>query len=148
MRIGWAIANEEIIEKMTVMRSNLSIVNSRPSEYIALKMLDKANEILEDYQKWLQPRRDIIVSWIKKNHNLIEAISPDGGTVIFPRLIGIDNDIKFSEELYKEYSTLVVPGSLFGEKGHIRIGYATDIDILNKGLTNIIDLLLRKTNLD
>jgi len=67
----------------------------------------------------------------------LEALVPEGGNVVFPRLPrGVDADA-FAARLLKQYSTLVVPGRFFESPRHIRISFGSQGRVVERGLANI-----------
>ncbi|MDH5646230.1 MAG: aminotransferase class I/II-fold pyridoxal phosphate-dependent enzyme, partial [Candidatus Heimdallarchaeota archaeon] len=66
---------------------------------------------------------------------------PDSCFFVFPNIE--TDDIVFSEELLLHKGVQVIPGSSFGPMGqnHLRINCATSTEILEEGLSRIIDHL-------
>jgi aspartate/methionine/tyrosine aminotransferase len=64
-------------------------------------------------------------------------VDPQGGTVAFPRLSGIDDSSAFTDRLLARYGTAVVPGRFFEAPRHIRIAFGIDPAVLAPGLEAI-----------
>ncbi len=56
-------------------------------------------------------------------------------------LIGVQNDIVFSEYLLENAGVAVVPGSAFGCEGYMRLSFATSLENLQQALSRIKNLL-------
>ena len=67
----------------------------------------------------------------------LQALMPEGGNVVFPRVPrGVDAE-SLVGHLLKRYSTLVVPGRFFESPRHIRISFGSPPHLLERGLANI-----------
>jgi aspartate/methionine/tyrosine aminotransferase len=67
---------------------------------------------------------------------------PGGAFYAYPNIAasfehGIENSMDFAVKLLEKEHVAVVPGSAFGTRAHIRISYATSMELLDKGLTRI-----------
>ncbi|WP_018949502.1 pyridoxal phosphate-dependent aminotransferase [Thioalkalivibrio sp. ALMg11] len=73
----------------------------------------------------------------------IECLMPDGTFYCFPRVTGlmqaadIDTDVALTKQLLDEVGVALVPGSAFGDPGHVRVSFATSVDQLDKALERL-----------
>ena len=65
----------------------------------------------------------------------LEYVQPGAGTVVFPRIRGIDDAGPFVERLAREFETDVVPGRFFQAPAHFRLGFGGRPEVLAEGLT-------------
>jgi len=138
-RIGWVIAAQAIIEKMSKLQA-LSLTNvSEPIQYVALQAL-KANT--SENKKIIKSRLEALVK-IAKDIGL-EFIEPDGAMYLFARTKYKDFDAtKFSEKLL-EHGVAIAPGEGFGDyKEFFRIT-AIDETRLKEGMI-ILDTILKES---
>jgi len=138
-RIGYAIAEPSIIEKMSKLQA-LSLTNvSEPIQYIALQALkadtSKNTEIIKS-------RLEALVK-IAKDIGL-EFIEPDGAMYLFAKTKYKNFDAtKFSEKLL-EHGVAIAPGEGFGDyKEFFRIT-AIDETRLKEGMI-ILDTVLKES---
>jgi aspartate aminotransferase len=136
-RIGYAIAEPSIIEKMSKLQA-LSLTNvSEPIQYVALKALgfdtSESADIIRSRLNMLKESA--------KNIGL-EFIEPDGAMFLFARTKHKNFDAtKFSEKLL-EYGVAIAPGEGFGDyKEFFRIT-AIDETKLMEGMT-ILDTVMK-----
>ena len=54
---------------------------------------------------------------------------------------GVSNDVEMAEHILDKAGVALVPGSAFGAEGHLRLSYATSMEILNKALDRLEKLL-------
>jgi aspartate aminotransferase len=136
-RIGWVIAAQAIIEKMSKLQA-LSLTNvSEPIQYVALQAL-KANT--SENKKIIKSRLDALVKTAKDIG--LEFIEPDGAMYLFAKTKYKDFDAtKFSEKLL-EHGVAIAPGEGFGDyKEFFRIT-AIDETRLKEGMI-ILDTVLK-----
>ncbi len=140
-RIGYAIAESSIIDKMSKLQA-LSLTNvSEPIQYVALQAL-KSEEAVAENSKIMKSRLDALVK-IAKDIGL-KFIEPDGAMYLFAKTKYKNFDAtKFSEKLL-EHGVAIAPGEGFGDyKEFFRIT-AIDETRLKKGMT-ILDTVLKET---
>ena len=51
--------------------------------------------------------------------------------------LNLSDDIEFSKYLLEKAQVAVIPGSAFGAPGHIRISFATSMELLEKAMDRI-----------
>ena len=137
-RIGYAIAEKSIIDKMSKLQA-LSLTNvSEPIQYVALQALKadtskNTNMIKSRLEALVQSAKDIG----------LEFIEPDGAMYLFAKTKYKDFDAtKFSEKLL-EHGVAIAPGEGFGDyKEFFRIT-AIDETKLKEGMT-ILDSMLKE----
>jgi aspartate aminotransferase len=78
----------------------------------------------------------------------VRCAEPGGAFYAYPNIStsfarGIRDTMDFSVKLLEKAHVAVVPGEAFGTKEHIRISYATSMELLEKGLTRIAEFMER-----
>jgi len=140
-RIGYAVADPSIIDKMSKLQA-LSLTNvSEPIQYVALQAL-KSEEAVAENSKIIKSRLDALVK-IAKDIGL-EFIEPDGAMYLFAKTKYKNFDAtKFSEKLL-EHGVAIAPGEGFGDyKEFFRIT-AIDETRLKEGMI-ILDTVLKES---
>jgi len=141
-RIGYAIAEPSIIEKMSKLQA-LSLTNvSEPIQYVALQVTKSAFEAVQENGETIGVRLEILVESAKDIG--LEFIEPDGAMYLFAKTKYKDFDAtKFSEKLL-EHGVAIAPGEGFGDyKEFFRIT-AIDETKLKEGMT-ILDTVLKES---
>ena len=129
-----------------LLRSRLCA--STPAQLGYLAGLDSDRSWMKSYSEKIVRQRDLCVSRINSIEGL-EVQSSGGAFYMFVKLTDAkwqDNDKEFVLQLLHEEHVLVVHGSGFSPelgKGHFRIVYLPDIDILNEAFDRIERFLLR-----
>ncbi len=136
-RIGYAIADSKIIEKMAKLEA-LCLTNvSEPIQYVAMKALESNTSINTET---VQSRLNLLSE--KANEIGLEFIIPDGAMYLFVRVDkeGFDG-VKFANDTLDK-GLAIAPGEGFGNyKNYIRISACQDENSLIEGMNILRDIL-------
>jgi aspartate/methionine/tyrosine aminotransferase len=135
LRLGWAIARSDLIEKIEGVKEYVTVAAASPSERIAKLALARKKELLERAWGLVRNNRAIVKEWIEGNEH-VEYSTLGEVNFCFPRLVGAD-EVKFGEIAAEKYKTLIAPGRFFGLPSHFRLGYGMNTKKLEKGLNNL-----------
>ena len=139
-RIGYGIADTEIIEKMVKLQA-LCLTNvSEPIQYVAMKALE-ANT--SNNTNTIQNRLDVLVQKAKEMG--LDFVIPDGAMYLFARVNqdGFDG-VQFANSTL-EKGLAVAPGEGFGNyKNFIRISACQDEKILIDGMNILSHIMSEK----
>jgi len=136
-RIGYAIADSKIIEKMAKLEA-LCLTNvSEPIQYVAMKALESDTS---NNTNTIQNRLDLLSE--KASEMGLEFVVPDGAMYLFARVTQEEFDgVKFANSTL-EKGLAVAPGEGFGNyKNFIRISACQDENSLNEGMNILRDII-------
>lgn len=136
-RIGYAIADEKIIEKMSKLET-LCLTNvSEPIQYIAMKALEADTS---NNTNTVQNRLDLLEQ--KATEMGLDFVAPDGAMYLFARINKEEFDgVKFVNDSLEE-GLAVAPGESFGDyKNFIRISACQEEKTLIEGM-NILSKIM------
>lgn len=136
IRIGWAVADESVVEAIRAIREQITICNSSVGEAIAKGVLEKRDEILAGLRKSMLSNYQIVKEWME-DQKWLEWVEPKSGVVCAPRLRNGKNTDKLCELLVTKYRTFTVPGSRMELDGHFRLGFGGDQEELVQGLNQL-----------
>jgi len=146
-RIGYAAGDKEIIKKMKTLQSQSTSCASSISQAAACEALSKACEEMPLMTQEYKKRHDYVVEQLNKINGVI-CKETDGTFYVFPsfkKYISnsdkIANDNELALHLLNVAKVAVVPGSAFGQEGHIRLSIAIDIDSLKEAMKRISNSL-------
>ena len=136
-RVGYAIADSKIIEKMAKLEA-LCLTNvSEPMQYVAMKALEADTS---NNTNTVQKRLELLEQ--KANDMGLEFVVPDGAMYIFARVNkeGFDG-VQFANNTL-EKGLAVAPGEGFGDyKNFIRISACQEETALIEGMNILRDIL-------
>ncbi len=138
-RIGWCVANKELITAMDIFQQN-SVTNVAAFVQIAaLAAITGPQDHVLLQTARLQAKRDKVVAALDAIDG-IECQAPDGSFYVFPDIRGTGMTAQqFADYLIDHCRVGVVAGTAFGDRGegHIRLTYACPDDMLEEGLDRI-----------
>jgi aspartate/methionine/tyrosine aminotransferase len=140
LRCGWIIASSDLaLERLTQAQIDFEnyappltqglaslVVEDLPAHRLrAVEVLIRNRQIV---RRHLQPLID---------RGLLQGDIPEYSSVYFPKLSRITDASAFVEQLAAACGVFIVPGSLFGAMGHVRIGFGCDPETLDRGLERL-----------
>ncbi|MBI41433.1 MAG: amino acid aminotransferase [Leptospiraceae bacterium] len=126
MRLAAVTGPESLIKAMTTLQQYTIVCAPTPHQWAGLAALDTdMSSQVADYRK----RRDFIAGELKGHY---EFGPPDGAFYLFAKVP--EDSLKFVQRGIDEHQLLVVPGSIFTDRGNwIRISYAAPDETLERG---------------
>jgi aspartate/methionine/tyrosine aminotransferase len=138
-RIGWCVANSELITTMDIFQQN-SVTNVPAFVQLAgLAAMTGPQEHVAVQTARLKAKRDFVVEAFNKIDG-IDCMTPDGSFYVFPDIRGTGMTAQqFADYLVEDHGVGVVAGNAFGDRGegHIRFTYAAPDEILEEGMDRI-----------
>ena len=139
LRLGWVVANSELMEKFESLREYTTVAVSSASEEMAKWAFERKDEILERAWSFVNTNRLIVDEWLEGN-DLVEYNAESKTHFCFPKLNGID-DLEFGRTAAEKHNAIVGPGRFFGLPGHFRLGFGMNTESLQEGLANLTKTL-------
>ena len=139
-RIGYAVSDSQIIDKMAKLQAICLTNVSEPIQYVALQALQADTT---DNSNNVKSKLDVVIKKAKEIG--LDFIEPDGAMYIFAKIKNESFDgTEFSNKLL-DYGLAVAPGEGFGDyKDFIRISACQDEKKLTEGM-DILDNVLKGT---
>ena len=135
LRCGWIFARPELAQRMWLLNDLFASTPVHAGERLSVVALDQLSEIGSRAQALLDRNRALLNTFLDTRKDL-EAVRPEFGTVIFPRVRSGNAD-QLCRLLREKYETSVVPGAFFELPAHFRLGIAVETDTLNVGLERL-----------
>lgn len=136
LRLGWIKGPQDVIDAVNVRRDYTIISTGPLIDQLACTALQHKEEILERSRGIIDANIRIVKEFIAC-HPKFRMVIPAGGTVGFLGYEHEADDIMLAEQLLKKEGVFFVPGSCFGTKKHLRIGFTCDPDIMKAGLEKL-----------
>lgn len=133
-RIGWIVAQKELLNKFTIAHQYISTCASAISQKAAIKAFsEKGQTTITHLRKQLLKNYLFCLKYLKEFIEPNTQISPDAAPYLMLNIY--QDDISFCKSLGKK-GVIVIPGSAFGKEsqGFIRISYALNQKKLRMGL--------------
>lgn len=142
-RIGFAVANKEIIGQMTKLQEHVSAHPSSISQMAAVAALRGEKSHVEMMVKEYSERRELVLKGLEETPK-IKCLKPQGAFYVFPNIKEFKmSSEQFAMQMLEKARVVLVPGTAFGDngEGYIRISYATSKEKLAEALKRIKDAL-------
>ena len=136
-RIGWAIANKELVEAMATVQSQQTSGPSAPSQWAAVGALNGVQSSVENLRMTLENNRNVMIDRLRAIDG-VQVTKPDGTFYCFPDFSAYMKDSqKLANFLLEKVRVVTVPGKEFGFEGHLRLSYCGTIRDITEGLERI-----------
>ena len=142
-RIGYAAGPENLIKAMKKIQSQSTSNPASISQVAAEAALNGNQSCVQEMLTAFKERHE----YVHKRLNNIKGITclpSDGTFYAFPdvrgfieQIDGVNDDMQLSEYLIEKVGVALVPGTVFGSPGYIRLSFATSLEILEDALNRI-----------
>ena len=145
-RIGYAAGPRDIINSMSKIQGQATSCANSIGQKAGIEALTGNQDCVEEMKAAFKKRRDLIVRLLNELPG-VSCAMPGGAFYAFPDFSAY-LDKQSSEKLLKDTfdisnyilgcaRVVTVPGDGFGAPGHIRFSYATNTDIIERGIGRV-----------
>jgi capreomycidine synthase len=136
-RVGWCLAAPDILASLVPLRDAITICLSPFTEYFAARAIESADEILQIRRTQAAHNLDRLAVWVRENAGLVSWTRPMGGCTAFPAFTGIEDTEQLCRDLGREHDVLLVPGTGFGHRDRVRLGFGGPGSAFCEGLRRL-----------
>ncbi len=141
-RLGWAIAEKELLTKMTAMQSQSISHVSSIVQMAAITAAKLPPHYVSDMVAAFERRRQFCMERLSRLTDYCTYVRPNGAFYFFlnfSRYLSAKkmSDVELCRDLLSKAQVGVVPGSSFGREKSVRLSYATNEEILGKAFDRI-----------
>ncbi|HVJ39958.1 MAG TPA: pyridoxal phosphate-dependent aminotransferase [Dongiaceae bacterium] len=130
LRIGWAVAQTDVIEDLWRRHEYAVIAAAAPSMTLAAIALkpEKRMRLIGRQRDLSKAGRQVLEGWLRGQGNVFSVLPSAATSLGFVRFDLSISSFDLAEAIRKEASVLVAPGSYLGAEQHLRItlGYEPD----------------------
>lgn len=142
-RVGYAIADEQVVKGLKTFLSHAAGNMAAVSQYAALAAITGDQTCVEEMRATYEERINTLYPLLNAIPGFKLDVKPAGAFYAFPdvseavKLTGFGSTDEFVSALLDEVHVAVVPGAAFGMDDHVRISYATSMDVLKEAVQRI-----------
>jgi aspartate/methionine/tyrosine aminotransferase len=136
LRSGWVLSSDAVAERLRRARDLVDGTGPIVTERLSVLAFQHLDSLVRRTRRLLDTNTALVRDFLHSRPEL-EFVHPAGGTVVFPRIRGVENTDTFAARLMRERETAVVPGRFFETPAHMRIGFGGATDPLRGGLEAI-----------
>ena len=139
LRIGWVVGPPKVVDRIWSYRDYTTIAPGMISDHVGRIVMEpkRRDEILSRTRRTIRRNLAVVEDWIGSHDGVLSYTPPVAGAIAFVRYNLPIPSLQLSEKLRLERSVLIVPGDQFGTARHIRIGFGSDRDYLERGLERV-----------
>jgi aspartate aminotransferase len=152
-RIGWAAGPDDIMKAVAKFQSHATSDPAAFSQAGAAEAYGNArmsDESVMEFREKFDERRKHMLARLNKLKG-VKCIEPLGAFYCFPNVSGVfgrgfkgttvKSPIDFCNVALEQAGVALVPGEAFGSSKHVRLSYATSMELIDKGLDRLEKLL-------
>jgi hypothetical protein len=133
LRCGWTISSPALAERFRRTRDVVDGTGSILAERLAVLAFSRLDALHARARTLLDTNVRLVRDFLSARPDL-EWVDPGGGTVVFPRLRGVDDTSALADRLLREHETAIVPGRFFEAPAHFRLGFGGATEVVAGGL--------------
>ena len=136
-RIGWTIANKQVVSAMTNLQSQTTSCPSALLQAAAVGALNGIQSCVENLRLKLENNRDVMIRELQAFKG-VKVTKPDGTFYCFPDFSAYMKDSgKLANLLLEKVKVVTVLGKEFGMDGHLRLSFCGSIKDIKEGIARI-----------
>ena len=136
-RIGWAVANPEIIRVMSIIQGHQTSGPPGVLQKAAVAAINGVQSSVENLRIQLRNNRDIMLQQLG-SFDGVNVTKPDGTFYCFADFSHYGKDSqKLAEFILDKVQVITVPGVEFGMDGHLRLSYCGAVKDITEGIERI-----------
>jgi aspartate/methionine/tyrosine aminotransferase len=139
LRAGWTIASKALTYRIARARDVVDGTGPIVTERLAVLAFDQLDALRARAETLLATNKALARAFLAA-HPELEYV-PSAGTIVFPRIRGVDDASAFADRLMREHRTAVGPGRFFDAPAHFRLGYGGKTETIRAGLERLHSLL-------
>jgi aspartate/methionine/tyrosine aminotransferase len=127
LRIGWIATRDAALREAVLrLKDYTTICASAPSELLTALALRNRRVLLERNLGIVGRNLAVLDSFFECHSRLFEWTRPGAGPIGFPRLTDVEDVDGFCTRLAADAGVLLLPGSVYDEPRHVRIGFGRE----------------------
>lgn len=140
IRIGWILADSELVARLRSLKEWITSVNSRFGEYVAKQVLENHKWFVERARKFMTANLPSVKDFMNKC-DTFRWVEPDAAPFCFPRLNSAEPSIEFCRRLMREDGILLDPGFYLDGEGYVRLCFTRSPEKVQAGLAALKKVL-------
>ncbi|TMK25947.1 MAG: aminotransferase class I/II-fold pyridoxal phosphate-dependent enzyme [Actinobacteria bacterium] len=124
LRIGWLASRDPaLIERIRELKLYTTICSSAPSELLVALAVRHADRLIGGNRELVLSNLPVLDAFLERQRDSFRWVRPTAGPIGFARVAGQDDVGDWCERIAAEASVLLLPGSVYGEPTHVRLGF-------------------------
>ena len=124
LRLGWlACHDRDALRRIVDLKHYTTICSSAPSELLSALALRHRGVLADRNRAIVLANLPLLDAFFDRHADVLSWVRPTAGPIGFPQLHGVADATAFCEQLVAAEGVLLLPGAVYDEPGHVRIGF-------------------------
>ena len=124
LRLGWlASRDRDALAKIVDLKHYTTICASAPSELLSALALRHRHVLADRSREIVLTNLALLDAFFVRHAAEFSWTRPTAGPIGFARLLDFEETTAFCERLVTEVGVLLLPGAVYDEPGHVRLGF-------------------------
>jgi aspartate/methionine/tyrosine aminotransferase len=124
LRLAWLASHaKEFLQKIISLKYYTTICASAPSEFLTALAFRHRQQFIDRNLKIVSQNLPLLTAFFARYNNIFEWTPPNAATIGFARFKPQQDVHDWCENLVRDASVLLLPGTVYDEPRHIRFGY-------------------------
>ena len=123
LRLGWLASRDaNALEQILQLKLYTTICSPAPSEYLVDLALRHRHALTRRNLEIVRRNLPLLDGFMERHSSRFDWVRPSASPIGFPRYLGGDAT-EFCEAVVRDISVLLLPGAVYDEPQHLRIGF-------------------------
>ncbi len=124
LRTGWLAGRDRaLLDRIRELKLYTTICSSAPSELLAAVALRHTEALIGASRRLVLENLPLMSAFLERHRERFEWVPPRAGPIGFPRVRAAEDVRGWCEALAERTGVLLLPGSVYGQPAHVRVGY-------------------------
>jgi aspartate/methionine/tyrosine aminotransferase len=124
LRLGWLACRDRLaLERIVALKHYTTICSGAPSELLSALALRHRDALAARNRGIVLANLPLVDALLERHADRLAWTRPTAGPIGFVRVHGCDDTTGFCEELVADAGVLLLPGAVYDEPQHVRIGF-------------------------
>jgi aspartate/methionine/tyrosine aminotransferase len=124
LRLGWlASKDRELLRRVMELKYYTTICSPAPSEFLTELALRHRETLAERNLSIVHRNLPLLDAFLERHADLFDWVRPNAGPIGFLRYLERGDVQAFCERVVAGADVLLLPGTVYDEPGHLRVGY-------------------------
>lgn len=137
LRVGWIVANSELVAKCLSLREYLTLNLSPLSEFIAYHAILHADRLVRPRLAVATRNLAHLTEWVESRIDTVDWVPPRGGVCALLNLSRMKSTRSFCIRCARDQRVFLTPGDCFGIENSVRIGFGASEELFKEGLGRV-----------
>ena len=124
LRLGWLASHDrDALARIVDLKHYTTICSSAPSELLSALALRHRHTLADRNRAIVLANLPLLDAFLGRHADQFSWTRPTASPIGFPRLHGVEDATGFCERVVAEAGVLLLPGAVYDEPDHVRIGF-------------------------